>query len=384
MKKFLAVSLAAFFAIALAGCGSSSSDSGGYSPIIPTPVPTPDPTPQPEVDTSEKIIFSGNIGAITDVCIDSTGTRFFFPLNNGVIKCYDRITGETKDIKTSATNIFSVCYADGRIYFTERATRNVCFINEDGTGETTVNTPDSANRIDIPGYIRYGGGYVVGTDFGYSTSGAVYCIDPASAPSEYVKYNVSGMSKPLDITFRDGVWMTANYNATDSYAFYAGNPASSAWTAIGVTGKYIMSPAIDIPDGGTPSVAYSAMDNTGTSIRKMDLVEGTDSSLVTDGSIPHVYKIVKSEVGNKYYFTSMGNANRAGVYMMDIDGKNVERISESTMYYPAMLVVNDKRTDLPDGYEEIVWTTTGSDIDKGNASFDGGNGHVYSKIIKVR
>lgn len=390
MKKLAIICAAAFAAAVMSGCGVEYKDvdNGGspFPPIPPVPTPTISPTPTPsptgQVDTSEHKIFSGNLGPVTDVCVNNSG-EILYPLTNGTIQIYNRDTESTRSISTGGQKIFSICMYGDVVYYTNRADNTIGHINIDGTGNKRVETDIPTNAVRDPAYIRSNGSAIAGADFGTGTNGGVFYINPAESPDQYTKAaGVEHLYNPFDITYSEGSWLTGNFNATDGYIFMADNQGQ--WGTVKTKAKYIMSPFINNVVGGTSNFIYSSMAGTGTDIRKVNAQDENDESILTSGEYPYAYKVVPSKVNpSKVYFTSMGNAGNAGVYVMNIDGTNVTKVSESAMYYPAMLVVNDKRTDLPEGYEEIVWTTTGSDIDKTTADFSGGNGAVYTKVVEV-
>lgn len=122
---------------------------------------------------------------------------------------------------------------------------------------------------------------------------------------------------------------------------------------------------------------------------------GVYGRIYADTSIPYAFRLAQSKVDpNRFYFTAHGvsseNSN-AGIWILK--GNQVEKAvtwtAEEPQDYPSVVFVNDKRTYLPAGYEEIIWVCSGDSLNFDTGDFDNSAGleskepYVYSKIIKV-
>ena len=416
-KKLTAIFAATIFAVAITGCGTESKhvENEEYYPIPtvqptvdPTPTPTPTtPTPSPTetitVDTTVKTIYyQSNGGNITDVCVDGAN-NIYFPISSGqnskIVK-YDRSKANptTENLITGLIKPFSVVYNSNNLYYTTRegSAGHAWKFDLVNKTKTAYSSSDSQNLLD-PTYLKKvevigGPGVVVGTDcnlnsrFGYLLNDDTNMFIATSSSEVHTSAN-----------FFDCITAPPTYLITGSLSSAGGigvfdfstlkevktATADSPLKSFTTTGKFITG----LSYGRNEDIVYSSFQEPG----KLNIYtynpSGDDTILCANGSIPAAYNIIRSTVNpNKFYFTACGTTGAVGVYTMDLNGEHIEKIAGPTtnqpMISPARIIINEC-ANLPEGYEEIIWTCGGGYFDTSTREFNGSQGAVYSKIHQI-
>ncbi len=416
-KRITAIFAATIFALTISGCGTETRDvETNEYPIInptlypnpnPTPTPTPTPTPSPTetitVDTTVKTIYyQSNGGNVTDVCTDGDNNIYFnisSGQNSKIVK-YDRKKANptVENLITGLTKPFSVVYNSNNLYYTTRegSAGHVWRYNLETNTKTSYSPSNEQSLLD-PTYLTTvmlvgGPGYVIGVDsninsrFGYilndeenkfittSLSTVHTSANFFDCITAYPSYLVTG-----SLSSSGGIGVFDFATRAEVTTATADSPLKSSTT----TGKYITG----LSYGKDNNIVYSSFQEPG----KLNIYtynpSGDDAILCTNGSIPAAYNIIRSNVNpNKFYFTACGTTGAVGVYTMDLNGENIEKIAGPTtnqpMISPARIIINESAS-LPAGYEEIIWTCGGGAFDATTKEFNGAQGAVYSKIHQI-
>lgn len=379
MKKIFSLFAAILITLAVVGCGEEYKDGTPAQTIPGGNTPLPD-VPVTVDESVRQLFYTSSEGTVADVCV--SGNVIYFPVasgNNSSIKAYDLTTDVLSNFETGLTNPFSVCAANGGIYYTERIGGYGQLSFSDGVSAPVAIT--ASRQLLDPTYIRSNGSNILGVDFAV-TSSFVFSL-PIGA-TEYTVSTPSTSWSPaafFDFSIYGGNVLAGNFSANGGLSLFDTASETGAW---GTGGKFVTSPFYDSALG---HFVFSSWQEEGKlMIKSLDPASNLENTIVSD-NIPAAYKVVQSKVNpNKYYFTSCGTNGSQGVYSINSDGTNMVRIAQDTqttpMLSPAMIIIN-QRDDLPDGYEQIIWTCGGGTFDKTTGKFTGSNGAVYTKIHNI-